>query len=65
MIEVSKLFGVIVDLDSGTVTDTNVVFIPEAIWEKVNEDFCAGEMADQDVIDFATENGVRPFIKAV
>ena len=62
MIEVSKLFGVIVDLDTGTVTDTNVVFIPEAIWQEVNEDFCAGQMTDQDVIDFACMEGIRPFV---
>lgn len=65
MIEACHLCGVIVDLDSGTVTDTNVVFIPEDIWEKVNEAFCAGQMTDQDVIDFAAENGVRPFIQVV
>ena len=62
MIEVSQIFGVIVDLDSGTVTDTNVVFIPEAIWQEVNEDFCAGQMTDQDVIDFAAARGIRPLV---
>ena len=65
MIRACDLLGVIVDLDSGTVTDTNVVFIPEDIWEEVNEAFCAGQMTDQDVIDFAEENGVRPFIQVV
>lgn len=65
MIRACNLLGVIVDLDSGTVTDTNVVFIPEDIWEEVNEAFCAGQMTDQDVIDFAAENGVRPFIQVV
>lgn len=62
MIEVSELSGVIVDLDTGTVTDTNVVFIPEAVWQEVNDDFCAGQMTDQDVIDFACENGIRPLV---
>ena len=65
MIRACNLLGVIVNLDSGTVTDTNVVFIPEDIWEEVNEAFCAGQMTDQDVIDFAEENGVRPFIQVV
>lgn len=65
MIVACDVMGVIVDLDSGTVTDTNVVFIPEAIWEEVNEAFCNGEMTDQDVIDFAAVNGVRPFIQVV
>ena len=59
MIEVAGMRGVIVDLDTGTVTDTNVVFIPEDVWQEVDEDFCSGGMTDSEVIDFAFENGVR------
>jgi len=62
MIEVSKLFVVIVDLDSGTVVDTNVVFIPEDVWQQVGDDFAEGQMSDQDVIDFASSNGIRPLV---
>ena len=65
MIEIYNAAGVIVDLDTGTVTDTNVVFIPESIWARVDESFCNGEMTDRDVIYFAAANGVRPFIQAV
>ena len=65
MIEIQDMVGVIVDLDTGTVTDTNAVFIPEAVWQEVDGDFCAGQMTDQDVIDFAVQNGVRPFVKVV
>ena len=65
MIEIQDVVGVLVDLDTGTVTDTNVVFIPEAIWQEVDEDFCAGQMTDQDVIDFADGHGVRPFVQVV
>lgn len=63
MIEACDVMGVIVDLDTGTVTNTNVVFIPEAVWQEIDDDFCAGQMTDQDVIDFAAGNGVRPFVR--
>ena len=65
MIEVRDVVGVIVDLDTGTITDTNVVFIPEAIWQEIDEDYCAGQMTDQDLIDFAAVNGLRPFVQVV
>ena len=59
MSEVSARRGVIVDLDTGTVTDTNVVFIPEDVWQEVDDDFCSGGMTDSEVIDFASENGIQ------
>lgn len=59
MSEVSARRGVIVDLDTGTVTGTNVVFVSDSVWDEVEEDFCSGGLTDNEVIDFASENGVR------
>ena len=64
MFELCACTGVVVDLDTGTVTDTNVVFIPEDVWAEVNEDFCNGEMTDGDVIDFAVNHGIYPQVYA-
>ena len=50
-----ELYGVAVDLDSGTVMDiASVVYIPAEQWDTIRGLFEDGQLSDNDVIDFAT-----------
>ena len=51
----NDLYGVAVDLDSGTVMDiASVVYIPAEQWDTIRGLFEDGQLSDNDVIDFAT-----------
>ena len=51
----NDLYGVVVDLDSGTVMDiASVVYIPAEQWDTIRGLFEDGQLSDNDVIDFAT-----------
>ena len=50
----SDLYGVAVDLDSGTVMDiASVVYIPAEQWDTIRGLFEDGQLSDNDIIDFA------------
>lgn len=52
------LYGVAVDLDSGTVFDIrSIVYVPMTEWEKVSKEFEYGQISDYDVINFASSVG--------
>ena len=51
----NDLYGVAVDLDSGTVMDiASVVYIPAEQWDTIRGLFEDGQLSDNDIIDFAT-----------
>jgi len=48
------LYGVAVDLDSGTVMDiASVVYVSAEQWDQIRIPFEDGQMSDMDIIDFA------------
>ena len=51
----NDLYGVAVDLDSGTVMDiASVVYVSAEQWDRIRIPFEDGQLSDNDVIDFAT-----------
>ena len=50
----NDLYGVAVDLDSGTVMDiASIVYVSAERWDQIRLPFEDGQMSDNDIIDFA------------
>lgn len=54
----NDLYGVAVDLDSGTVMDiASVVYVSAEQWDQIRIPFENGQISDYDVINFASNVG--------